>query len=515
MTAIPWAVSLAGMRLRLLAAAGLVLAVLLVPSPSSRAQTGTSLTILHINDLHGWVLPHPAGEGRVTEAGGLARMAALVKRSSHGPSLFVAAGDLMQGTNLSNFSRGKAVIEALSLMGLDASAVGNHDFDYGLDVLRRRASEATFPFLAANVEGAGAEFLSPWTVRRAGPLRVALFGLTTVETPVMTHPDNVRGLTFLSPEETARRLVPDLRRRADLVVCLSHLGLEEDRRLAAAVPGIDVIVGGHTHTMLESPLRVGSTLIVQAWERGDVLGVLELEVHDGRVSSSRGRLLPVVASAGEERETATLLERYRRESEGRLGEMIGRARVDLVGRREMIRAGETNLGSLVADAVREAVAADAAIVNAGAIRADVPAGEVTAAHLYNVLPFDTYIVSYVLMGSEVWELLEDGLVGLERMGGGFPQVSGMSYSFDASAPAGSRLREVRIGGDVLRDGKIYVVALNDFLAAGGDGYRGLGGRSPVISRPGYFLRDALADYWKARGELSPGVRGRIVEEGEE
>jgi 5'-nucleotidase/UDP-sugar diphosphatase len=489
----------------------LLLAVLL-PGP---APAETTLTILHINDLHGWMLPHPAGEGGAAEEGGLARMAALVKQKGAGPSLFVAAGDLMQGTNISNVSRGEAVIKALGLMGLDASAVGNHDFDYGLETLRGRASEAAFPFLAANVGGAGAEFLTPWIVRRAGPLRVAIFGLTTVDTPVVTHPDNVRGLTFLSPVETARSLVPELRRRADLVVCLSHLGLEEDRQLAAAVPGIDVIVGGHTHTFLESPLQVGSTVIVQAGERGAVLGLLELEVRDGKVTSSSGRLLPVDGSAGEEREAAALVERYRRESEGRLGELLGRALVDFDGRREMVRAGETNLGNLVADAVREAVSADAAIVNGGAIRAGVPAGEVTVAHLYNVLPFDTYIVAFQLKGSELRALLEDGLGGIERMGGGFPHVSGMSYTFDALAPAGSRLREVRVGGDALRDGEMYVVALNDFLAAGGDGYRGLDRRRPAARRPGYFLRDALADYWRARGEILPGVRGRIVEEGED
>jgi 2',3'-cyclic-nucleotide 2'-phosphodiesterase (5'-nucleotidase family) len=315
--------------------------------------------------------------------------------------------------------------------------------------------------------------------------------------------------------ETARRLVPELRRRADLVVCLSHLGLEEDRQLAAAVPGIDVIVGGHTHTFQESPVQVGSTVIVQAGERGTVLGLLALEVRDGKVTSSSGRLFSVDGSAGEERETAALVERYRVESEGRLGEVVGRARVEFVGRRETVRAGETNLGNLVADAVRETVSADAAIVNGGAIRAGVPAGEVTVAHLYNVLPFDTYIVAFQLKGSELRALLEDGLGGFERMGGGFPHVSGMSYTFNASAPAGSRLREVRVGGDALNDGDLYVVALNDFLAAGGDGYRGLDGRRPVVSRPGYFLRDALADYWRARGEISPGVRGRIVETGED
>lgn len=178
----------------------LLLFFLLLPP----AAAGKELSILHINDLHGWLLPHPYG-GEGVQEGGAARLAALVRRETTARTLFLAAGDLMQGTNISNYFRGRPVIEALNDMGLDASAVGNHDFDYGLAVLEERAAEASFPFLAANVEGEDAAFLKPFTLIDRGGLRIALFGLTTERTPLETHPKNVRGLAFPSALEAARR----------------------------------------------------------------------------------------------------------------------------------------------------------------------------------------------------------------------------------------------------------------------------------------------------------------------
>jgi 5'-nucleotidase/UDP-sugar diphosphatase len=482
----------------------LLLFFLLLPP----AAAGKELSILHINDLHGWLLPHPYG-GEGVQEGGAARLAALVRRETTARTLFLAAGDLMQGTNISNYFRGRPVIEALNDMGLDASAVGNHDFDYGLAVLEERAAEASFPFLAANVEGEDAAFLKPFTLVDRGGLRIALFGLTTERTPLETHPKNVRGLAFPSALEAARRLVPELERRADLVICLSHLGLEEDRRLAAEVEGIDIIIGGHSHTKMTGPLRVGSTVIVQAYERGAFLGRLDVTVEEGRVTAADGRLLPVDGTAGEDREVAALVEGYRVEAGRGMDLVLGRAAVPFDGDRSRLRSRETNLGDLVADVIREAAGAQIAILNGGAVRAGIPEGPVTLAHLYNVLPFDNHVLSFLLTGHEVREALETGLSRLAESGGGFPQVSGMSFAFDPGAPAGERLREVKVGAEALAGDRVYTVATNDFIAAGGDGYALFEGRDPVFIDSSRYLRELLADYWKERGEISMGVEGRI------
>lgn len=485
-----------------------LLLLVLLCRPAFAAAEATTLTILHLNDLHGWLLPHRTAAG-MPEEGGAARLAALVSRERTPTTLFLAGGDLMQGTNLSNLSAGRPVIEVLSRMGLDASALGNHEFDSGLEALRERAAEASFPFLAANVAGAG--IWRPSLVRAVGPLRVALFGLTTEETPVTTHPRNVPGLTFLPAVDTARRQVALLRPQADVVILLSHLGFEEDERLAAAVPGIDVIVGGHTHTKVERPVRVGGTLILQAFERGTLLGRLDLAVEDGKVTGSAYRLIPVTAAAGEDAAVAAIVERYRQRLDERLGEVVGSAAAAFDGTHDLLRSRETPLGNLVADAVRAAAGADVALVNGGAIRAGTPAGAVTLGALYDILPFDSWVISFALSGRELREALENGVGRLPSRDGRFPQVSGLSFVVDPREPAGRRVSAVTVGGAPLEETRRYLVATNDFLAAGGDGYAMFTGREAVYNDAGRYLRDVLADWWRRAGTITPAVEGRIKE----
>lgn len=281
-----------------------VLAVFLLLPLSGWAET---LTILHINDFHGALLPVAGSDGRAGE-GGAARLAALVKRERTPTTLFVASGDLLNGTPLAQAFGGRPVIEVFNQMGLAATAVGNHEFDYGQARFAELAGAAAFPFLAANIDGAG-----PWQaslVRTVGTQRIALFALTTQETPRYAAPEVIAGLGFSDPVAAARRMVAALRPQADLVILLSHLGIDTDRQLAAAVPGIDLIVGGHSHTRIDRPETVGGTLIVHDHERGRVLGRLDLDVEAGKVAASRYRPIPVGGEGGEDPEVAAIVDRY-------------------------------------------------------------------------------------------------------------------------------------------------------------------------------------------------------------
>jgi 2',3'-cyclic-nucleotide 2'-phosphodiesterase (5'-nucleotidase family) len=260
---------------------------------------------------------------------------------------------------------------------------------------------------------------------------------------------------------------------------------------------------------MTDPLQVGSTVIVQAYERGAFLGRLDVTVEGGRVTAAAGKLLPVDGLAGEDREITALVEGYRVEASRGMDRVLGRAAVPFDGDRSHLRSRETNLGDLVADVIREAAGAEIAIVNGGAVRAGIPEGPVTLAHLYNVLPFDNHVLSFLLTGHEVREALETGLGRIEEPGGGFPQVSGMSFTFDPAAAAGRRLREVKVGAEDLAEDRVYTVATNDFVAAGGDGYTVFEGREPVFIDSSRYLRELLADYWRERGEISRGVEGRI------
>jgi len=504
LTAAPAAPILCRVTARKTAASLALLALLAVAAPAA-AET---LTLLHVNDFHGALQPSRSASA-LPEEGGAARLAALVRAERTPASLFLAAGDLMQGTNLSNLFAGRPVIEVFNLMGLDASAVGNHEFDNGQAALAERAAEAGFPFLAANIAGAG-----PWkpsVIRQVGTLRVALFGLTTEETPVATHPRNVAGLSFADAAATARRMVAELRPQADVIVALTHLGVEEDEKLAAAAPGIDVIVGGHTHTRLEQPEQVGSTLILQAFERGVVLGRLDLEIEAGKVASHRYRLIPVTPEAGEEPAVAAAVARYARRLDAKMGEVIGAAAVDFDGAKEALRSRETNLGSLVADVMREAAGADVALINGGTLRAGIPAGAVTVGAIYDVLPFDNWLLAFSLTGRELRAALETGVSRVEVRDGGFPQVSGMAYTFDPQAPPGGRIVSVTVGGAPLDEGRRYVLATHDFLAAGGNGYTVFAGHEAVYNDSGRWLRDVLAEWWRRRGSVAFAADGRIAE----
>jgi 2',3'-cyclic-nucleotide 2'-phosphodiesterase (5'-nucleotidase family) len=293
------------------------------------------------------------------------------------------------------------------------------------------------------------------------------------------------------------------------------------------VPGIDIIVGGHSHTRVDKPLTVGKTIIVQAWEHGKALGVLDLTVEDGKITGYNGRLVDIRPGMCEpDRAVQALVDKYRKKADASLDGPAGRTEVDLDG--ENVRKRETNLGDLIADIVRGSARADAAIVNGGEIRTGIRKGVIRVRDIYSVLPFDSYVVAVILSGKQIIEALEHGVSTVVSGSGAFPQVSGISFSYDRSAQPGKRIREAGIGGKPIDPGKEYTVATNDFLAAGGDGYtvfadaaRSSGGYTVtggamkggklVYSDASRQLRDVVVEYVKKRKVVAPKVEGRIKE----
>jgi 5'-nucleotidase / UDP-sugar diphosphatase len=483
------------------------------------------IRILYINDFHGFAEPYrPLGSDELL--GGMAWLASEVNRLRGGkPTLLLAAGDMIQGNNWANLFRGESAMGLMNLMGFDAMVVGNHEFDFGQEVLKKRVSEAFFPVLGANVKGL--EGLKPYVTKGVGGIRVGIIGVVTEDTSVSTSPKNVAGLDFLPPTSTVEKQVNQLRNEVDLVVVLSHIGFYADQRLAETVKGVDVIVGGHSHTKISKPVRVGETLIVQAWEHGKVLGVLDLTIENGRVIKWDGRLKEIKPKPGEEDiKIQAFIRGYGEKIEQVMSVYVGETEEDLDG--ENVRKGETNLGDLVADIMREVSGADAAIINGGGIRTSIRKGGVRVKDVYSVLPFDNYIVSIRLTGRQIREALEYGFSGIEEDAGRFPQVSGLKITYAPSAPKGSRIRELLIEGKPVDPLKEYRVATNDFMAAGGDGYKAFGeairsskdfeviggmmkGDKVVYSDSGRWIRDVVIDYIRARGKIAPRVEDRIVE----
>jgi 2',3'-cyclic-nucleotide 2'-phosphodiesterase (5'-nucleotidase family) len=495
-------------------------------APANPIHAGTlDLRILHVNDFHGFAEAYQPLDSR-EPLGGLAYLAGKVNAlRREKPTLLLAAGDMIQGNNWANLSRGASVIEAMNAMRFDAMVLGNHEFDFGQEELNKRLSEAAFPVLGANVERL--DRLKPYVIREIGGVRVGIIGIVTEETPVATHPRNVSGLAFLSAAETVEKKLAEMKNRADIVIVLSHIGHAADRALAEKVKGIDVIVGGHSHTRVLKPVRIGDTLIVQAWEHGKALGVLDLAIRKGKVVGHDGRLEEVKPIPGsEDRAMLPLVEKYRQRMDAILGVRLGEAKIDLDG--ENVRRKETNLGNLVADILRETAKADAAIINGGTIRTSIGRGEIRVKDVYSVLPFDNYVVAIALTGKAIAEALEHGVSGIEEGAGRFPQVAGLTFAYSRSAPKGSRIREISIAGKPLDPEREYSVATNDFLAVGGDGYRSfaeavkssktfsaVGGalmaEKVLYSDSGRWLRDVVVEYIREKGTIAPGTERRITE----
>ncbi|MBT9156759.1 MAG: Mannosylglucosyl-3-phosphoglycerate phosphatase [Firmicutes bacterium] len=483
----------------------LLTAIALVVSLSSgiaAANTPTALTIFHTNDIHSRVASSATTLG-------YARIATIVQaeRAANPNVLLLEAGDAFHGQSIANISRGQAIVDIMNILQYDAMVPGNHDFNFGQERLRELAGMARFPLLAANIEGSN---LPSHVIRTVGGRRIAIIGIATPETAYKTHPRNVVGLTFQNPSESIRRLVTTLRAQADLIVVLAHLGQDGDYTslaLARDVPGIDLIIDGHSHDV--GALQVGRTLIVQAGEFGNHLGRVDVVFDPAGVRLANGLLEAAHSTTvAQDPRVLEVINRYNQQVNAIHAQVIGNTTVRLEGERAFVRTAETNLGNLVTDAMLRATGADLAVTNGGGIRASIPAGPVTRRHVFDVLPFGNLVVTQKVKGAQVLELLEFSARLLPAQNGGFLQTAGLTYSIDASREAGKRVHSVKIKGQPVDLTKEYTMATNDFLAAGGDGYAVLA-TIPVHTAM-MSLEEALVEHIAALGgSVSPALEGRI------
>ncbi|MCG2722001.1 MAG: 5'-nucleotidase C-terminal domain-containing protein [Thermodesulfovibrionales bacterium] len=485
----------------------------------------TEIRILYVNDFHGFAEPYkPFGSEELL--GGIAYLAGRVETlRREKPSLLLAAGDMIQGNDWANLFQGESVLEIMNAMRFDGMVLGNHEFDFGQDVLKKRISAAHFPVLGANVQGV--DRVKPYMITQLGGITVAVIGVVTDETPVSTHPKNVEGLLFIPPADVLPDYIAELRKKADLIVVLSHIGYPADRILAEKVPGIDIIVGGHSHTKLNQPVMVQDTRILQAWEHAKALGILDVTIDGGKIIRCEGHLEEIKPVPDtEERRIETTVKEYRQKIDSVLQEKIGKAETDLDG--ENVRKGETNFGDFVADVIRLTAGSDVAIINGGGIRTSIKQGDILVRNIYSALPFDNYLIAFRISGRRIRETLEHGVSAVEEGAGRFPQVSGLTFTYSLSSPRGARTRDIFIAGKPIEPDSEYTVATNDFLAAGGDGYRAFGdalketddfsitggmiqSEKIVYSDYSRWLRDGVIAYIREKKVIAPSVEKRIVE----
>ena len=501
------------LRQLLLAASGAALGGCSSPASATQPASGelVQITILHINDLHGALYAKAETGG---ERGGAANLVGLIDRQralAPGPVLLFDAGDAFQGTFVSNSNQGQAVIEIFNVAAVDAMALGNHEFDWGIEVLQARAQEARFPFLAANLEAESGEAVggvSPYAVLDADGIQVAVLGLTYHPLSAIVKASEIEGMRSLSPAETVQRYLPELRDKADLFVILSHLGLEGDEALARAVPEIPLIVGGHNHKVLPEGHKVRDTLIVQAGAYGRDLGklVIRFDRRKGQIVDIdvKGETIRVTHAGTPSAEVEAIVKRWGAETDKAGATVIGEAAVRLSKERSV----EMALGNLITDAMRatdlgDGKVFDIALHNDGGIRADLDSGPITYAELYAVLPFDNNLVGLDLTGAQVKEMLEKGIADY----GSEIQVSGLSFVYVLKRAQGKRVTEVSIGGKALDPDRVYRVVTIDYLYTHPQYEDSLGAGADVFF--GGLCLDAVIDYVSAHSPVHPEVEQRI------
>lgn len=434
----------------------------------------THVTIAHTNDVHGHIEENTNGKEF-----GYAKIATLIKewRAENPNFLLMDAGDTFQGTVFVNQFKGESIVPILNYLNYNTMAAGNHEFDFGYEQLLKLKDMLRYPMISANVYTQdGKHLLVPTYKTEIGGKKFAFVGFVAEDTPILTHPDNVKGLTFKNPVEVAKEIVPQLKKEADHVIVVSHIGIDVDRELAKNVPGIDLIIGGHSHTPLRTPEKVNGTYIVQDWEYGKSLGRADLYYYNNELVTFSGGLLEYNDKVQADPEVDKMVKDVVKKIDEVMNVVIAKSEVDLDGDRTLVRTRETNVGDMIADIMLAKTKtikgheADVALTNAGGIRTQLKAGDLTKKDLYTLLPFPNTLVVVDVTGEELKQALENGVSQVEQGAGRFPQISGMSFSYDPSQPAGQRVVEVKVGGQPLDPAKTYKVATNDFVVSGGDGY---------------------------------------------
>jgi 5'-nucleotidase len=452
------------------------------------------------------------------ERGGLARIATLERRvSAESPNtVFVLGGDTLSPSVASNVFKGKQMIDTWNATGLDFAALGNHEFDFGDEVLLERMRESKFVWLAANVvdRRTGKTFggTPPFVVREFDGVKVGFFGLLTPDTKAASKPS--RDVVFLDPVATASRVVRRLRARGvRVVVAITHLSMAEDKRLARAVP-LDVILGGHEHAVLMA--HAGRTPIIKVGSDARDLGRIDLTISRATrsVESIDWALVPVTKDLPDEPETAAVVAEYERRLAAELDKPVGTTTVELDARQVTNRSRETNLGSYVTDAYRAALGADVALVNGGSIRSNATygPGPISKRDIFTILPFEDPVVKIEVTGRAIRQALENGVsrAAESQEEGRFPQVSGLRFVFDPSRSPGSRVLSVTVGGAPLDDAKTYSLATTTFLSEGGDGYTMFKGAKMLTSEEdGPVSAVVVMNAIQATGAIAPAVDGRI------
>lgn len=501
------------------------------------AAADYKLHIIHINDLHSRIEPINAFGSTCSAEdnaeskcfGGYARVATLINELRAGIEqmgenvIVLDAGDQYQGSLMYTTYKGDVEIEFMEKIGFTAMAVGNHEFDDGPEGLAKLLDGVSFPVISGNIDVSAAPDLAGKVANHAvievGGARIGIVSALETSTAETASPGP--DVVFIDEIESLRADVAALTADGiDKIIALNHVGLPLDLEIAAQVPGIDAIVGGHTHTLMSNtvegalpyPVMVANVPIVQAEAYSKYVGHLVLTFDDaGNVTSAVGDTVLLDASVAEDPEIVARIAELAGPIEEMKQRIVAEAAELIDGDRNSCRAVECTMGNLVADAMLDRVKGQGvqiAIQNGGGLRASIGAGQVTMGDVVSVLPFQNTLSTFEVTGQTIIDALENGVSQLEDGAGRFVQVAGMSYAFDPAAEPGSRVSEVMVAGSPIDPVATYGVVSNDYVRKGGDGFAMFIEAQNVYDY-GPDLADVTAEFMAANAPYQPYTDGRI------
>jgi len=492
---------------------------------SYNADKEYKLTILHTNDHHGRFWKNSDGEYGMAARKTLIDQIRADVAAEGGSVLLLSGGDINTGVPESDLLDAEPDFKGMTALGYDAMAIGNHEFDNSAEVLSQQQEWASFPFLSANIIDAdsGKPTFQPYEIFNIDGMKVAVVGFTTEDTVKIGNPEYTAGLEFRSPTSIAKSLMPELNKKADFIVAATHMGHYQngnfggnapgDVTLARNVDGFDVIVGGHSQVPLPEPDMQNGALILQAHEWGKYVGRLDMTILDGEILKYNYRLIPVnlknkskdaegksvytlrETEIMEDPDMLAMLQPFMDLGSESLNTVIGSCEGKFIGERGQVRSRETNLGNLIALAQQGKANADLAIMNSGGIRADLECGDITYKHVLTVQPFANILTYVDLSGSELMDYLIVA-ASKEAGSGAFAQSSGVSLKYKNGA-----ISDVKIDGKAISANGTYRLALNSFMASGGDGYPKVSDHKNFVNT-GFVDADLLVEYIQNNSPLS-------------
>lgn len=504
---------------KIVVAGGLAATTIVAATPEdalaqAAAQNATpTFKLLLVNDIYKL-------SGSSKERGGFARLAAIARaeRASGVPVLYAHAGDMYSPSLMSGFDQGAHTVELLNVVPPDIFVPGNHEFDFGKDNYLKLHAASKAAFFTANLrndDGSPLKGHLDAKVFDLGPIKIGVFGVVLAATPLMSQG---AGFKFLDEMETVRTQSKALRDAgADIVVAVTHTDFRTDFDIVRSRL-VDILLTGHDHD-----LRIysdGKVAMVESGEEGETVTAIDVyctvgEREGKRSVTWRPAFRPIESALVQpDPETQAIVSKYEAELSRELDVVIGTTATELDSRSSLVRAQETAIGNLIADAIKASTGADCAVTNGGGIRANkqYPVGtKLTRRDILSELPFGNATVMVEVTGKDLKDALENGVSQVDNRAGRFPQVSGIKFTYDPKAPVGSRISALEVNGKPADAAATYKVASNDFMFAGGDGYGALGrGKTLIGKTDGSLMANVVMGYVRKIGTVDSKIEGRIV-----